>query len=111
MTTHTKCFLRDFASLELLRAVVLCANEIVLGHNTFPHNERIYPTAMQRHADYQAALGELPSAQMYEKSFMHRDVVTHVAVGAHDFILTGSADGDLRFWKKTPVRSPRARCA
>jgi hypothetical protein len=52
---------------------------------------------------------------MYEKSFMHRDAVTHVAVGAHDFIMTGSADGDLRFWKKTPVwsssqlrqRSPR----
>lgn len=42
---------------------------------------------------------------MYEKSFMHRDVVTHVAVGAHDFMMTGSADGDLRFWKKTPVRS------
>lgn len=60
---------------------------------------------VQRQADYEAALSELPSAQMYEKSFMHRDVVTHVTVGAHDFILTASADGDLRFWKKTPVRA------
>ena len=42
---------------------------------------------------------------MYEKSFMHRDVVTHVATGAHDFLLTASADGDLRFWKKAPVRA------
>ena len=59
---------------------------------------------VQRAAEQTAALNELPSAQMYEKSFMHRDLVTHVAVGAHDFILTASADGDLRFWKKTPVR-------
>lgn len=42
---------------------------------------------------------------MYEKSFMHRDIVTHVAVAAHDFIITASADGDLRFWKLIPVRS------
>jgi hypothetical protein len=58
---------------------------------------------LQRQADYLAALKELPNTQMYEKSFMHRDVVTFVAVGANDFILTASADGDLRFWKKTPV--------
>lgn len=42
---------------------------------------------------------------MYEKSFMHREVVSHVAVAAHDFIITASADGDLRFWKLVPVRS------
>lgn len=29
----------------------------------------------------------------YEKSYMHRDVVTHVAVSAADFFITGSADG------------------
>ena len=59
---------------------------------------------MQREAAQHAALDELPSGQMYEKSFMHRDTVTHVAVGAHDFVMTASSDGDLRFWKKTPVR-------
>ena len=59
---------------------------------------------MQRQADHAVALGELPQSQMYEKSFMHRDAVTHVAVGANDFIMTASADGDLRFWKKKPVR-------
>jgi hypothetical protein len=31
----------------------------------------------------------------YEKSYMHRDVVTHVAVSPADFFITGSADGDL----------------
>ena len=45
----------------------------------------------------------LPSASMYERSFMHRDVVTCVTVAAScDFLMTGSADGHLKFWKKRP---------
>ncbi|XP_047315913.1 peptidyl-prolyl cis-trans isomerase CYP71 [Impatiens glandulifera] len=48
----------------------------------------------------QAYLDALPSANMYEKSYMHRDVVTHVAVSAADFFITGSIDGHLKFWKK-----------
>ncbi|XP_057481002.1 LOW QUALITY PROTEIN: peptidyl-prolyl cis-trans isomerase CYP71-like [Actinidia eriantha] len=48
----------------------------------------------------QAYLHSLPSANMYEKSYMHRDVVTHVAVSAAEFFITGSADGHLKFWKK-----------
>ncbi|KAK2968073.1 hypothetical protein RJ640_000488 [Escallonia rubra] len=48
----------------------------------------------------QAYLDALPSANMYEKSYMHRDVVTHVAVSAADFFITGSLDGHLKFWKK-----------
>ncbi|XP_066331130.1 peptidyl-prolyl cis-trans isomerase CYP71-like [Miscanthus floridulus] len=51
----------------------------------------------------QTFLYALPSAAMYEKSYMHRDVVTHVAVSPADFFITGSADGHLKFWKKKPV--------
>lgn len=51
----------------------------------------------------QAFLDSLPSAHMYEKSYMHRDVVTHVAVSAAEFFITGSADGHLKFWKKKAV--------
>ncbi|RXH83481.1 hypothetical protein DVH24_005734 [Malus domestica] len=50
-----------------------------------------------------AYLDALPSAQMYEKSYMHRDVVTHVAVSTADFVVTGSIDGHLKFWKKKAV--------
>ena len=52
--------------------------------------------------DHEAAfLDALPCAEMYERSYMHRDVVTHVAVApANDFFLTGSVDGHLKFWKK-----------
>lgn len=51
----------------------------------------------------QAFLDALPSANMYEKSYMHRDVVTHVAVSAADFFITGSVDGHLKFWKKKAI--------
>ncbi|EEC84023.1 hypothetical protein OsI_30243 [Oryza sativa Indica Group] len=51
----------------------------------------------------QAFLDALPSAAMYEKSYMHRDVVTHVAVSPADYFITGSADGHLKFWKKKPA--------
>ncbi len=48
-------------------------------------------------------LHALPSAEMYERSYMHRDVVTHVVVAAEvDFIATGSADGHVKLWKKRP---------
>lgn len=50
----------------------------------------------------EAFLAALPSAHMYEKSYMHRDVVTHVAVSAAEFLITASADGHLKFWKKKP---------
>ena len=46
-------------------------------------------------------LDALPSAHMYERSYMHRDVVTHVLTAQEqDFVITGSADGHLKFWKK-----------
>lgn len=51
----------------------------------------------------QAYLDALPSANMYEKSYMHRDIVTHVAVSAAEFFITGSIDGQLKFWKKKPI--------
>ncbi|KAK6138449.1 hypothetical protein DH2020_027824 [Rehmannia glutinosa] len=48
----------------------------------------------------QAYLDALPSANMYEKSYMHRDVVTHVAVSAADFFMSGSADEQNRLAQK-----------
>ena len=52
-------------------------------------------------AHEKAYLDKLPSAEMYEKSYMHRDVVTHVTVtAATGFIVTASSDGHVKFWKK-----------
>ncbi|OQR90485.1 peptidylprolyl isomerase domain and WD repeat-containing protein 1 [Thraustotheca clavata] len=48
-----------------------------------------------------ALLDELPKGEMYEKSYMHRDVVSHVAFSAStQFLITASADGHVKFWRK-----------
>ncbi|KAJ3022231.1 UNVERIFIED_CONTAM: hypothetical protein HDU68_009241 [Siphonaria sp. JEL0065] len=47
-------------------------------------------------------LDNLPLADMYERSLMHRDIVNFVAVTPiTDFIITTSVDGHVKFWKKT----------
>ncbi|CAG9770960.1 unnamed protein product [Ceutorhynchus assimilis] len=45
-------------------------------------------------------LDNLPSAESYEKSYMHRDIVTHTVVTPTDFVVTASCDGHIKFWKK-----------
>uniref|UniRef100_A0A8C4QYJ4 peptidylprolyl isomerase n=1 Tax=Eptatretus burgeri TaxID=7764 RepID=A0A8C4QYJ4_EPTBU len=37
---------------------------------------------------------------MYEHSYMHRDIITHVVITKTDFIITASQDGHVKFWKK-----------
>ncbi|KAJ8872192.1 hypothetical protein PR048_025794 [Dryococelus australis] len=49
----------------------------------------------------QLYLDHLPCAESYERSYMHRDVVTHVLVTKTEFVVTGSSDGHVKFWKKT----------
>ncbi|CAK9153831.1 unnamed protein product [Ilex paraguariensis] len=69
--------------------------EPIVGPGPAPRARTKRPLQFER-----AYLDALPSANMYEKSYMHRDVVTHVAVSAADFFITGSTDGHLKFWKK-----------
>jgi hypothetical protein len=38
----------------------------------------------------------------YEKSYMHRDTISHVVMSSRDFLITASVDGHLKFWKKMP---------
>jgi WD40 repeat protein len=46
-------------------------------------------------------LARLPNSAMYERSYLHRDVVSHVlAVASADFFVTASVDGFVKFWKK-----------
>jgi peptidylprolyl isomerase domain and WD repeat-containing protein 1 len=45
---------------------------------------------------------QLPCAELYEKSYMHRDTLFDVTVVTRwDFLITTSVDGILKFWKKT----------
>lgn len=52
-----------------------------------------------RHED--VYLQNLPSCGAYERSYMHRDLLTHVHVTKTQFIITASVDGVIKFWKKT----------
>lgn len=50
-------------------------------------------------------LAQLPRADRYYRSFMHRDTITSVTVTKYtNFILTASADGHLKFWKKQSTK-------
>ena len=50
------------------------------------------------------ALAKMPTGKRYEKSFMHRDTVSHVIVSQkYGMVFTGSIDGCLKFWKKGQV--------
>jgi len=46
-------------------------------------------------------LDNLPLCDTYEKSYMHRDLITHILVTKTDFVVSGSCDGHIKFWKKT----------
>lgn len=43
----------------------------------------------------------LPTCEAYEKSYMHREAVSHVYVTQTQFLITASVDGFIKFWKKT----------
>jgi len=52
----------------------------------------------------QSYLDRLPSSVRYTKSFMHRDVLSFVTVTpSTDFMISTSADGVVKFWKKQAV--------
>ncbi|XP_030386483.1 peptidylprolyl isomerase domain and WD repeat-containing protein 1 [Scaptodrosophila lebanonensis] len=45
-------------------------------------------------------LENLPNAESYERSYMHRDVITHLVCTKTEFLVTASIDGHIKFWKK-----------
>ncbi len=48
-------------------------------------------------------LRNLPSAESYERSYMHRDNVVSCVATPSEFIITASCDGHVKFWKKQPI--------
>lgn len=44
----------------------------------------------------------LPNSELYEKSYMHRDIVNRFATAEDsEFVITCSVDGHIKFWRKT----------
>jgi peptidylprolyl isomerase domain and WD repeat-containing protein 1 len=47
---------------------------------------------------------QIPTSAHYHNSWMHAEIVTHVATSLkHGFVLTASADGIVKFWKRLTV--------
>lgn len=44
----------------------------------------------------------LPCAEMYERSYMHRDAITKIVFTKNQFLITASSDGFVQFWRKMP---------
>ncbi|XP_022969540.1 peptidyl-prolyl cis-trans isomerase CYP71 [Cucurbita maxima] len=85
-------------NVDSASAIPETEEEAAIGPGPAPRSRLKRPLQFE-----QAYLDTIPSANMYEKSYMHRDVVTHVAVSSADFFITGSVDGHLKFWKKKPI--------
>ena len=54
-----------------------------------------------REIDEKKLLETMPSANAYERSYMHKGTISHILVShRYDFVFTASTDGFLKFWKK-----------
>ncbi|KAL7476103.1 hypothetical protein ACHAW6_001983 [Cyclotella cf. meneghiniana] len=57
-------------------------------------------------------LQDIPTTHHYAVSYMHRSTVTHSCVSLrHGYVLTGSTDGVVKFWKRSAAVSPAASTA
>jgi peptidylprolyl isomerase domain and WD repeat-containing protein 1 len=62
-----------------------------------PHRNKRARTLKYEHV----YIDRLPTSEYYEHSYMHREIVTGIAISkVHEFIITCSADGHVKFWKK-----------
>ena len=47
---------------------------------------------------------DIPKSTNYEVSYLHRSAVARAACSArHGYVLTGSEDGVVKFWKRVPA--------
>jgi len=80
----------------------------ILGKRKGPPTNLIPQPAKKKHCTRmderveKVYLNELPKGQLYEKSYMHRDIVSHLAITPKShFLITASRDGVVKFWKKS----------
>lgn len=61
----------------------------ILSYSLTPEQETVYTA-------------NLPNAELYERSYMHKEEITHAVWTPNtDFLITASCDGIIKFWKKT----------
>ncbi|KAL3311628.1 Peptidylprolyl isomerase domain and WD repeat containing protein 1, partial [Cichlidogyrus casuarinus] len=50
--------------------------------------------------DAELHLENLPTAQYYEISYMHRNVISHLGYAVTGYVISCSVDGNVKFWRK-----------
>ena len=54
-------------------------------------------------------LQDIPTSEHYQVSYMHRSTVTHCCTSLrHGYVITGSADGVVKFWKRVSTTANTA---
>ncbi|KAL3761099.1 LOW QUALITY PROTEIN: hypothetical protein ACHAWU_001368 [Discostella pseudostelligera] len=67
-------------------------------------NNDIMPSTTSRQLVQQ--LQDVPTTHHYQVSYMHKQTVTHACTSLrHGYVITGSADGVVKFWKRTSTSS------
>ncbi|KAA0183500.1 Peptidylprolyl isomerase domain and WD repeat-containing protein 1 [Fasciolopsis buskii] len=65
--------------------------------NMHPPPSKKHKKILRNEAIY---LRNIPTAQYYEVSYMHRNVITHIAYSKTQYLMTCSNDGHFKFWRK-----------
>ena len=65
------------------------------------HEEQASMKRARECREEKEASENMPCAKRYERSYMHKDAISHILVShRYDFVFTASTDGFLKFWKK-----------
>ncbi|KAL4402672.1 Peptidyl-prolyl cis-trans isomerase Cyp15 [Malassezia pachydermatis] len=83
-------------------AVSMSSDDDDVGPMPMPAGNDTERAKRQRTLQYESLyLEQLPCAERYQKSLMHRDTINFVTVTPHtNFVITTSVDGHVKFWKK-----------
>eukprot|EP01080_Neovahlkampfia_damariscottae_P001287 gene1287-11372_t len=90
--------------LDFVKPTKLAHNlEIQETKRKFEEEQQKFLPSSKKQKKSSKFVEKLPSAVMYERSYMHDDNVTHCLVipNTGGFLVTASQNGVLKFWKKT----------
>ena len=72
-------------------------------------NNNDVPSTKKQSTTTTNPLQDVPTSEHYTVSYMHRHTVTHSCVSLrHGYVITGSTDGVVKFWKRTSTNTNTA---
>jgi len=94
--------LREHQASQPARKRPLSHNDKLRIHQQKQKQQRQEIALKQHNQHLTTQLQRLPSAHLYERSYLHKTPITHLTITPHtDFLITCSTDGILKLWKRT----------